>query len=212
MQPKEGSGSARHSKTASQSGQRISCSCRYVRAHMAVIPILIPLIPIPAAPPTSCQDDEIVVLMQVPGQVDLYLVSMPLAPSLDFPVDAVQGYCEGVVGHFRGEAVRFHGRLKKPVLTKRQSVASFSAHARPHCRAASPYPFVMPPRLRSHLLAICPHRSSDRRPSLARYPLRSSSASPLPNSPLRPSSPVSRTQASLPFPSLRSRRPIPNAP
>ncbi|KAI1786279.1 hypothetical protein LXA43DRAFT_871395, partial [Ganoderma leucocontextum] len=53
------------------------------------------------------QDDEITVLMQVPGQVDLYL-----------------GYCEGVVGHFRGEAVRFHSRLKKPVLTKRQSTAS----------------------------------------------------------------------------------------
>ncbi|CDO78290.1 hypothetical protein BN946_scf184674.g12 [Trametes cinnabarina] len=53
------------------------------------------------------KDDEIIVLMQIPGQSDLYL-----------------GYCEGVVGHFRGDAVRFHGRLKKPVLTKRQSAVS----------------------------------------------------------------------------------------
>ncbi|KAI0353294.1 hypothetical protein OH77DRAFT_648037 [Trametes cingulata] len=53
------------------------------------------------------KDDEITVLMQIPGQPDLYL-----------------GYCEGVVGNFRGDAVRFHGRLKKPVLTKRQSAVS----------------------------------------------------------------------------------------
>ncbi|KAI0638709.1 hypothetical protein C8Q77DRAFT_15 [Trametes polyzona] len=53
------------------------------------------------------KDDEITVLMQIPGQPDLYL-----------------GYCEGVVGHFRADAVRFHGRLKKPVLTKRQSAVT----------------------------------------------------------------------------------------
>ncbi|KAI8977786.1 hypothetical protein BD414DRAFT_155730 [Trametes punicea] len=53
------------------------------------------------------KDDEITVLMQIPGQSDLYL-----------------GYCEGVVGNFRGSAVRFHGRLKKPILTKRQSTVS----------------------------------------------------------------------------------------
>ncbi|KAI0363128.1 hypothetical protein BV20DRAFT_1031812 [Pilatotrama ljubarskyi] len=53
------------------------------------------------------KDDEITVLMQLPGQPDLYL-----------------GYCEGVVGNFRGDAVRFHGRLKKPVLTKRHSAVS----------------------------------------------------------------------------------------
>ncbi|KAI0736094.1 hypothetical protein C8Q76DRAFT_601033, partial [Earliella scabrosa] len=53
------------------------------------------------------KDDEIIVLMQLPGKGDLFL-----------------GYCEGVVGNFHGDAVRFHGRLKKPVLTKRQSVAS----------------------------------------------------------------------------------------
>ncbi|KAH9941848.1 uncharacterized protein BXZ73DRAFT_4281, partial [Epithele typhae] len=53
------------------------------------------------------KDDEIIVLMQISGQPDTYL-----------------GYCEGVVGNFHGAAVRFHGRLKKPVLTKRQSTAS----------------------------------------------------------------------------------------
>ncbi|KAI0770872.1 hypothetical protein BD413DRAFT_68728, partial [Trametes elegans] len=52
------------------------------------------------------KDDEIVVLMQLPDGDDLYL-----------------GYCEGVVGNFRADAVRFHGRLKRPVLTKRQSAA-----------------------------------------------------------------------------------------
>ncbi|KAI0830354.1 hypothetical protein BC628DRAFT_1408459 [Trametes gibbosa] len=54
------------------------------------------------------KDDEITVLMQIPGQPDIYL-----------------GYCEGVVGHFQGDSVRFHGRLKKPVLTKRQSAIAF---------------------------------------------------------------------------------------
>ncbi|KLO06752.1 hypothetical protein SCHPADRAFT_837590, partial [Schizopora paradoxa] len=53
------------------------------------------------------QNDEIVVLMQVQGQTGLYL-----------------GYCEGVVGRFRGSDVRFHAKLKRPVLTKRSSVAT----------------------------------------------------------------------------------------
>ncbi|THH28126.1 hypothetical protein EUX98_g6054 [Antrodiella citrinella] len=50
------------------------------------------------------KDDEITVLMQLPGQDDLYL-----------------GYCEGVVGRFHGSFVRFQGRLKKPVMAKRSS-------------------------------------------------------------------------------------------
>jgi hypothetical protein len=32
-----------------------------------------------------------------------------------------QGYCEGVVGRFSGKHVRIHGKLKKPVMTKRAS-------------------------------------------------------------------------------------------
>ncbi|KAL4244189.1 hypothetical protein ABKN59_010756 [Abortiporus biennis] len=52
------------------------------------------------------KDDEITVLMQLPGQDDLYL-----------------GYCEGVVGRFKGASVRFNGKLKKPVMTKRSSTA-----------------------------------------------------------------------------------------
>ncbi|KAH9947343.1 hypothetical protein B0H21DRAFT_663894, partial [Amylocystis lapponica] len=50
------------------------------------------------------KDDVITVLMQLVDNDDVYL-----------------GYCEGVVGRFRGESVRFHSRLKKPVMTKRAS-------------------------------------------------------------------------------------------
>ncbi|KAH9828949.1 uncharacterized protein C8Q71DRAFT_682217, partial [Rhodofomes roseus] len=49
------------------------------------------------------KDDEITVLMQL-GEEDLFL-----------------GYCEGVIGRFRTSFVRFHGRLKKPVMAKRSS-------------------------------------------------------------------------------------------
>ncbi|CCM03483.1 uncharacterized protein FIBRA_05617 [Fibroporia radiculosa] len=49
-------------------------------------------------------DDEITVLMQFTDREDMYL-----------------GYCEGVVGRFRGSDVHFHSRLKKPILTKRTS-------------------------------------------------------------------------------------------
>ncbi|KAN0064633.1 hypothetical protein ACQY0O_002262 [Thecaphora frezii] len=34
------------------------------------------------------------------------------------------GYCEGVVGRFRGAHVQFHGRLKKPVLMRRSGMGS----------------------------------------------------------------------------------------
>ncbi|EPQ29394.1 uncharacterized protein PFL1_03149 [Pseudozyma flocculosa PF-1] len=34
------------------------------------------------------------------------------------------GYCEGVVGRFKGAHVQFHGRLKKPVLMRRSGVGS----------------------------------------------------------------------------------------
>ncbi|KZT68516.1 hypothetical protein DAEQUDRAFT_656014, partial [Daedalea quercina L-15889] len=52
----------------------------------------------------KAHDDEITVLMQLGEQEDLFL-----------------GYCEGVIGRFRASYVRFHGRLKKPVMTKRSS-------------------------------------------------------------------------------------------
>lgn len=35
-----------------------------------------------------------------------------------------QGYCEGVVGRFQGFDVRFHSKLKKPVMTKRSSTST----------------------------------------------------------------------------------------
>ncbi|KDQ49613.1 hypothetical protein JAAARDRAFT_165497 [Jaapia argillacea MUCL 33604] len=50
------------------------------------------------------KDDEIIVLMQLPDREGWYL-----------------GYCEGVVGRFQATDVQFHGKLKKPVMTKRSS-------------------------------------------------------------------------------------------
>ncbi|XP_006457379.1 hypothetical protein AGABI2DRAFT_123249 [Agaricus bisporus var. bisporus H97] len=51
--------------------------------------------------------DEIVVLMRIANVEDCYL-----------------GSCEGVIGRFRGQDVHFHGKLKRPVMTKRSSVAA----------------------------------------------------------------------------------------
>ncbi|KDQ49280.1 hypothetical protein JAAARDRAFT_85231, partial [Jaapia argillacea MUCL 33604] len=50
------------------------------------------------------KDDEIIVLMQLPDR------EVPFG-----------GYCEGVVGRFQATDVQFHGKLKKPVMTKRSS-------------------------------------------------------------------------------------------
>jgi hypothetical protein len=36
----------------------------------------------------------------------------------------LQGYCEGVVGRFKGGHVQFHGKLKKPVLMRRSGAGS----------------------------------------------------------------------------------------
>ncbi|KAH8827630.1 hypothetical protein DL96DRAFT_1795512 [Flagelloscypha sp. PMI_526] len=58
--------------------------------------------------------DEIVVLFQ---EAESYL-----------------GFCEGVVGRFEGSRVRFHAKLKRPVMTKRSSMA-----------AKSPQPSPVPP-------------------------------------------------------------------
>ena len=38
----------------------------------------------------------------------------------------MQGYCEGVVGRFQGTHVRFHSKLKKPVMAKRSSTSNSS--------------------------------------------------------------------------------------
>ncbi|OCB89507.1 RabGAP/TBC [Sanghuangporus baumii] len=70
------------------------------------------------------KDDEIIVLMQLSGQTGFYL-----------------GYCEGVVGRFRGDHVKLHGKLKRPVMTKRASASAVSV-------ASSPPPSVTPsPRM-----------------------------------------------------------------
>ncbi|KXN81862.1 hypothetical protein AN958_03598 [Leucoagaricus sp. SymC.cos] len=50
--------------------------------------------------------DEIVVLMRIPDTEDVYL-----------------GFCEGVIGRFHGQDVRFHGKVKKSIVTKRSSVS-----------------------------------------------------------------------------------------
>ncbi|KAI4525189.1 hypothetical protein K523DRAFT_345751 [Schizophyllum commune Tattone D] len=72
------------------------------------------------------KDDEITVLMQLPEQDNLYL-----------------GYCEGVVGRFRGEFVHFHSKLKRPVMTKRSSVHS-SKSSTPVPYPKSPSPLMTP--------------------------------------------------------------------
>ncbi|KAH9931375.1 uncharacterized protein B0H18DRAFT_105443 [Fomitopsis serialis] len=66
------------------------------------------------------KDDEITVLLQLADE-DVFL-----------------GYCEGVIGRFRGSFVRFHSRLKKPVMTKRSSSGhSISPSHRPRSRSQS---------------------------------------------------------------------------
>ncbi|EIN12699.1 hypothetical protein PUNSTDRAFT_27997, partial [Punctularia strigosozonata HHB-11173 SS5] len=54
--------------------------------------------------------DEIIVLMQIPDDDQVYL-----------------GFCEDIVGRFRGQDVHFHSKLKKPVMTKRTPSASAAA-------------------------------------------------------------------------------------
>ncbi|KAF5346504.1 hypothetical protein D9756_010105 [Leucocoprinus leucothites] len=54
--------------------------------------------------------DEIVVLLRIPDAEDVYL-----------------GLCEGIIGRFRGQDVRFHGKLKRPVITKRSSLSAAAA-------------------------------------------------------------------------------------
>ncbi|KAH6893799.1 hypothetical protein BKA70DRAFT_1031296, partial [Coprinopsis sp. MPI-PUGE-AT-0042] len=67
-------------------------------------------------------DDEITVLLQVPEKEGVYL-----------------GYCEGVIGRFSGTDVRFHSKLKKPVMAKRSSSTSLSSAAsHSNLKAASP--------------------------------------------------------------------------
>ncbi|KAF8627921.1 hypothetical protein AX15_004171 [Amanita polypyramis BW_CC] len=41
------------------------------------------------------------------------------------------GFCEGVVGRFNGADVRFHGKLKKPIMTRRSSVPTTSPKSPP---------------------------------------------------------------------------------
>lgn len=70
------------------------------------------------------QDDEIIVLMHLPEPENTYL-----------------GYCEGVVGRFNSEGVRFQGKLKKPVMTKRSSATAVASRSSlTQYASASPVP------------------------------------------------------------------------
>ncbi|KIM76698.1 hypothetical protein PILCRDRAFT_27100, partial [Piloderma croceum F 1598] len=71
------------------------------------------------------KDDEVTVLMQLPEHEGLYL-----------------GYCEGVVGRFQGVHVRFHSKLKKPIMAKRSSSMSNSSFSKGS--SSSPSPSIVP--------------------------------------------------------------------
>ena len=79
--------------------------------------------------------------MQLQERPDTYLVgfSVPFTqPLLTF--NRLQGYCEDVVGKFEGSFVKFHGPLKRPVLTKRVSDrrAPSPTHFRPPSNSPRP--------------------------------------------------------------------------
>jgi hypothetical protein len=63
------------------------------------------------------QDDDITVLLQIPDLENF------------FQLHLAQGYCEDVVGRFSGLDVKFLGRLKKPVMTKRAPSGASSVSA-----------------------------------------------------------------------------------
>ncbi|KIM37247.1 hypothetical protein M413DRAFT_448563 [Hebeloma cylindrosporum] len=67
------------------------------------------------------KDDEITVLLQIPDMDNFFL-----------------GYCEGVVGRFSGFDVKFLGRLKKPVMTKRASLSASSISAKHEGKSPTP--------------------------------------------------------------------------
>ncbi|KAJ3766879.1 hypothetical protein EV361DRAFT_973800 [Lentinula raphanica] len=67
------------------------------------------------------KDDEITVLMQIPDSDGLYL-----------------GYCEGVVGRFQAHTVHFHSKLKRPVMTKRNSSVASSRVRSPTAMSPTP--------------------------------------------------------------------------
>ncbi len=59
----------------------------------------------------------------------------------------LQGYCEGVVGRFSGSDVRFHGKLKKPVMTKRSSTSTTSVKSVSSRHSSSVQSPVLRPRI-----------------------------------------------------------------
>lgn len=106
----------------------------------------------------------------------------------------VQGSCEDVVGRFYGSDVRMHGKLKKPVFTKRPSSVTTSASPTPPSSRA---PTFSPPPLTvttPDYYASSPTSGSDylsRNPSVTYgSPIPSTPAAQTPEPSPKPSSPI----------------------
>lgn len=100
------------------------------------------------------KDDEITVLMQLTDQEGWYL-----------------GYCEGVVGRFQGKHVQIHGKLKRPVMTKRSSSL---APRTPSSKSPTPTSRTLsPPDLETARFSF----GSDLRPTSSQLSLAASSSS-----------------------------------
>lgn len=80
--------------------------------------------------------------MQLPGHDDLYLVRHSVFPRRANALPVLQGYCEDVVGRFHGSDVRFHTRLKKPVMAKRSSRSLSRSSSRPSSSQSSAPPMI----------------------------------------------------------------------
>ena len=110
LRTRAASGNVQRCKTASRRAQRTSCSSRCFICLLFLAS-------------NDLQDDEITVLLQLPSSEGRYL-----------------GYCEGVVGQFSGDHVRFHAKLKRAVMTKRSSSLSVSGKSPTPSRFMSPSP------------------------------------------------------------------------
>ncbi|KAF5376822.1 hypothetical protein D9757_008893 [Collybiopsis confluens] len=109
------------------------------------------------------KDDEITVLMQIPEFDGIYL-----------------GYCEGVVGKFQAHTVRFHSKLKRPVMTKRNSAAMASRVKSP--AAASPSPTLDSTyRNSSSSTPVSSDPSTPQTPAFTAYPSLKAGSNNLPS-------------------------------
>lgn len=105
----------------------------------------------------------------------------------------MQGFCEDVVGRFSGEDVRFHSKLKKPVMTKRTSSSGRRPASSRSTSARSPVPtpsseVATPPSpsdlAHVHIVAVSPSPQLFASPDQSR-PSSPPSLSPTPPSPIQ---------------------------